>query len=120
MLWSIAGGPFEGKYRNAAIIHDYYCVLQSRPWRDTHLVFYNAMRAADVEERQAKLMYGAVYYFGPRWGIGVATRGPGGDPGVSPQQQRAMLEALNKWIVSDNPDVREIGHQLDTGEIPAR
>src|SRR6266436_814094 len=45
VFWSIAG-PFEGKYRDAAVVHDYYCVTQSRSWRDTHLMFYRAMRAS--------------------------------------------------------------------------
>jgi hypothetical protein len=24
-LWSIIGGPFEGRYRDASIVHDWYC-----------------------------------------------------------------------------------------------
>jgi hypothetical protein len=66
-LWSLIGGPFEGKYRNASVIHDYYCDVRSKPWRAVHRVFYNAMRVSDVSERRAKLMYAAVYFAGPRW-----------------------------------------------------
>jgi hypothetical protein len=116
-LWSIIGAPFEGKYRDAAVVHDYFCQVQSRPWRETHLVFVQAMRAAGVGERQAKLMYAGVYYFGPRWGIGVATRGPGAEV-ESIEQQKEMLKALDDWIGKENPDIPEIGRQLDTGRIP--
>src|SRR5262245_3676734 len=49
--------PFTGKYRSAAVIHDYYCRIQSRSWRDTHDVFYEAMRTAGVDARTAKVMW---------------------------------------------------------------
>src|SRR5262245_30343962 len=28
--------PFTGSYRDAAVIHDYYCQTKSRSWQDTH------------------------------------------------------------------------------------
>ena len=67
VLWSIMGGPFEGKYRDASVIHDYYCDTRLRPWRSVHRVFYNAMRVSGVSASRAKLMYAAVLYGGPRW-----------------------------------------------------
>jgi hypothetical protein len=67
MAWSLIGGPFEGKYRDASVIHDVACVMRNRPWRDTHLAFYTAMLASGVERSKAKIMYSAVYHFGPRW-----------------------------------------------------
>lgn len=70
ILWSYAGGPFAGPYRDASIIHDYYCDVKSRPWKDVHRAFYEAMRASGVREREAKEKYAAVYKFGPRWGPG--------------------------------------------------
>ena len=66
-FWSIAGSPFAGNYRNAAIIHDYYCQTRSRPWQDVHKMFLEAMIASAVPESQAQLLYLAVYRFGPRW-----------------------------------------------------
>jgi hypothetical protein len=66
-LWSIAGSPFTGKYRDASVIHDYYCDTRLRPWRDVHRVFYEAMIVSQVSEARAKVMYTAVYFAGPRW-----------------------------------------------------
>jgi len=66
-LWSIIGSPFTGNYLAAAIIHDFYCDLKSRDWRDVHSVFFDAMLANKVDSMQAKIMYYAVYRFGPRW-----------------------------------------------------
>lgn len=67
VAWSVIGAPFEGQYRKAAIIHDVACVERTRSWRATHRAFYTGMRAAGVGETQAKIMYAAVYHFGPRW-----------------------------------------------------
>lgn len=67
--WSIIGGPYEGAYRNASVIHDVACEQKKRRWQDVHRAFYTAMKASDVDSLKAKLMYAAVYHFGPRWGI---------------------------------------------------
>jgi len=66
-LWALIGGPFEGKYRDASIVHDHYCDLRSRAWEAVHRVFHDAMIVSGVGPDQAKLLYFAVYRFGPRW-----------------------------------------------------
>lgn len=68
VFWTFIGGPFEGKYRNASVVHDYECDVKQRPWRSVHRMFYNASRCGGVEETRAKVIYAAVYHFGPRWG----------------------------------------------------
>lgn len=65
--WSLVGGPFEGKYREASVIHDWYCALRVQPWQAVHLMFYEAMRANGVEQNAADRMYQAVRRFGPQW-----------------------------------------------------
>lgn len=72
--WSITGGPFEGKYRDASVIHDVACAEKKRPWPKVHQVFYDAMVASGVDGTAAKVMYAAVFHFGPRW----PTKPPGG------------------------------------------
>ncbi|EKT4097529.1 DUF1353 domain-containing protein [Stenotrophomonas maltophilia] len=71
MFWSVIGGPLDGDYRNASIIHDVYCVSRSMPWREVHRVFYEAMLSSKVDPYKARVMYAAVYHFGPRWNISV-------------------------------------------------
>jgi hypothetical protein len=69
-FWSIIGGPFEGQYRNASVIHDYYCESwkkHGRSWMSVHKAFYHAMLASGVPEAKAITMYIAVRQFGPRW-----------------------------------------------------
>jgi hypothetical protein len=74
VFWSFIGGPFEGKYRNASVVHDYECDVKKRPWPSVHRMFYNAARCGDVEQTKAKVMYAAVYHFGPRWGTNKGLR----------------------------------------------
>lgn len=66
-FWSFIGGPFEGAYIKASVIHDYYCDEKIRTEHDTHRNFYYGMRAAGVEDWKAKFMYWAVATFGPKW-----------------------------------------------------
>ena len=66
-FWRFIGGPFSGKYRDASVIHDVYCVLQDRPSPEVHAMFYEAMRARGVWRTKAFLMWMAVRVFGPRF-----------------------------------------------------
>lgn len=67
--WSIIGGPFEGKYRPSSVIHDVACVERKRPWEAVHQTFYTGILASGVSAAKAKIMYAAVYHFGPRWSV---------------------------------------------------
>lgn len=69
VAWSFVGGPLDGVYRNASVIHDVACIQRNKPWELVHLTFYYAMLASGVGERTAKILYAAVYAFGPRWGV---------------------------------------------------
>lgn len=67
VFWSYIGGPFEGKYRDASVVHDVACDRKTRTWQSTHLMFYQGVRRGGVGLVSGKIMYGAVYHFGPRW-----------------------------------------------------
>jgi hypothetical protein len=43
VFWSIIGGPFEGPYRQASVIHDRFCDTRTRSYADVHHMFYEAM-----------------------------------------------------------------------------
>lgn len=76
LAWSVIGGPFEGRYRKASVIHDVACDQRNRSWESVHEAFYNAMRLAGEDIIRAKVMYGAVYHFGPRWPLFFSTLVP--------------------------------------------
>lgn len=94
-FWTLIGGPWDGNYRDASIIHDFYCVRRNRSWQAVHRVFYEAMRARSVDPLKAKIMYYAVYRFGPRW-TKLSTK----VPSVGFDGQPTMV---NKTIVVDQP-----------------
>ena len=66
-FWSLIGGPFDGMYRNASVVHDFYCQVRTRPYRKVHNVFREAMETSGVSPRKSWLMFQAVNKFGPRW-----------------------------------------------------
>lgn len=103
-LWALYP-PFTGNYRSAAVIHDYYCDNEERSWQDTHKVFYFAMRAAHVDETTAKVMYSAVYLFGPRWGPGTAPGQRAAPVKATPEQQEKVVKELQALVAKDNPDL---------------
>ncbi len=106
-FWSIIGGPFEGKYRDASVIHDVACDEKSRPWLDVHRTFYYGMRCSGVPERKAKTMYYAVYKYGPRWSPGgTMSRDTMGSPGSASSQPTP--EEVADWIERENPSLAEI------------
>ena len=68
-FWSLIGGPFEGRFRKASVVHDAACGARERRWQDVHRMFHDACRCGGVGAAQAATMYYAVYHFGPRWRI---------------------------------------------------
>jgi hypothetical protein len=105
--WSIMGGPFEGPYRLAAVIHDAACVRKDRSWEATHLVFYQAMLTAHVDSVKAKIMYAAVYHFGPRWTLTASVNKRKGDA------TDAILQSLQLQTGSTNSKIQLETHSID-------
>ena len=110
-LWSVIGGPFTGKYREASVVHDYYCDVRNRAWEQTHWMFYEAMMANGVDPAQATIMYSAVHTFGPRW---VTVIGEDGQPqeivGTSPTTASKInaRDRLLELAVAPDADPKEI------------
>lgn len=71
-LQLLIGRPFDEGFVRAAVIHDHYCDKERknrvRNWRSTHRVFYEMLRTSHVPLVKSKVMYYAVYAFGPKWG----------------------------------------------------
>lgn len=125
-FWTIAGGPLEGKYRNASIVHDEACVRMTEPSQNVHLMFYEACRCGGMGEYQAKVLYAAVYHFGPKWKIRrvmeqMTKIGPKGKQQVVtvkrtvPMLERptedpatGVRDKLDAYIKSKNPSLADI------------
>ena len=100
-FWSVIGGPFEGRFRNASVVHDVACVDRSRPWRQVHRMFYEACRCGRVNVVKAKTMYYAVYHFGPRWRLDGRTLRDETPPPPSAREAAAIEAWFQTHDVSD-------------------
>lgn len=92
-FWNIIGGPYDGPYRDAAVIHDYYVETKSRPWEATNKMFYNAIRARGVSDSLALTMYAGVRYGGPRWDVAD----------TSNLQKQSRLSAVSAAMAGETP-----------------
>jgi hypothetical protein len=124
VFWSIIGAPYTGKYREASIIHDYYCATRSRHWKAVHKVFLDGMLARSVDNVQAQLMYLAVYRFGPRWDFDVDACFCKGCPTCAnpvlkrvakykPTYRDSDFEELRKKLVAGRSTLEELEDDAD-------
>jgi hypothetical protein len=115
-LWSLMGGPFEGKYRNGSVLHDVSYDQHNRPWQDCDRMFYNAMRCSGVSAAEAKTMYYALYKFGRHWKFPIKRAKPltpsellaeGELPRAIPVDTNEVNTARD-WIRNADPSLEEI------------
>jgi hypothetical protein len=106
-FWSFIGGPFEGEYLSASVIHDHYCRTRTRTAHDTHRNFFYGMRAANVPVWKARFMYWAVSTFGPDWKLSpVVTFKPSCVAGAIGTQVCTQVPSLDyKVVAQPSPDL---------------
>lgn len=104
LWWS--GGPYEGTYREASVVHDVYCAENPKTatWQAVHRMFYDAMLTSGVEKARALVMYGAVYRHGPRWAPPPGSPAPAGP---LPSRPTKPLEQ----------DVKDLESLVDSGKV---
>src|SRR6058998_461849 len=117
-LWSIMGGPFEGKYRNASVLHDVAYGEHNRPWQDCDRMFYYAMRCSGVSGIEAKTMFYALYRFGHHWKFPIKRAKPvkyqGGLVARGEEIPRAIpvnpaqIDDARDWISDTDPSLDQI------------
>jgi hypothetical protein len=76
-------------------------------------MFYTAMRCSGVDEQKAKVLYAAVYNFGPRWserGARTSRRAPAAMSGAAVPRIPTEAEAkrMETWIREANPSLEQI------------
>ena len=125
-LWSIMGGPFEGKYRNASVLHDVAYGEHNRPWQDCDRMFYYAMRCSGVSAVEAKTMFYALYRFGHHWKFPIKRAKPvkydgklvarGEEiPRAIPVNPEEVNQARD-WISDTDPTVEQIEQRANNEE----
>jgi hypothetical protein len=121
-LWSVMGGPFEGKYRNASVLHDVAYDRHERPWQDCDRMFYNAMRCSGVGAVEAGTMYYSLFKFGRHWKFPIRKAKPLSkkdrmalaEPAEPVEVARAIpvdsnqVDQARDWIRNSDPSLEEI------------
>ena len=124
-LWTFIGGPYDGPYRDAAVIHDYFCDKKSRTWEETHAMFLEAAVKRGVPESTAQTMYAGILYGGPRWAAPLTkaqvlaqtnTRGQV-DTGTvkreATKSEKEQFEELKRWIEQAKPTPEQIAKRVE-------
>ena len=117
-LWSVMGGPFEGQYRNASVLHDVAYEKHNRPWQDCDRMFYNAMRCSGVNAVEAKTMYYTLYKFGHHWKFPIKRGKPVKYEGQMVARAEEIRRAIpvnptqineaREWINNTDPTIEQI------------
>ena len=107
-LWTFIGGPYDGPYRDAAILHDYFCTTKSRSWEDTHVMFLEASLKRGTTDSIAQTMYAGILYGGPRWPAPAVAKkaqlGPSfGSPATPMRQSSRLAQAQVPGTPSKSP-----------------
>jgi hypothetical protein len=123
-LWSFMGGPFEGRYRNASVLHDVAYGNQKRPWQDCDRMFYYAMRCSGVSAVEAKTMFYALYRFGRHWKFPIKRGKPVKFDGQLVARAEAIPRAIpvnpaeinetRDWIQNADPSLEQIEQKANT------
>jgi hypothetical protein len=116
-LWSLMGGPFEGKYRNASVLHDVSYDQKTRPWSECDRMFYNAMRCSGVSAVEAGTMYYSLRRFGRHWEAPKATPVKVGEDIVARAQpvNQGDINATRDWIRDSGPSLEQIEKRAGAG-----
>ena len=123
-LWSIMGGPFEGRYRNASVLHDVAYGDKKRPWQDCDRMFYYAMRCSGVSAVEAKTMFYALYKFGHHWKFPIKRAKPVKFDGQLVARAEPIPRAIpvnpveindaRDWIQNADPSLEQIEQRANT------
>src|SRR5881397_3847413 len=123
-LWSVMGGPFEGRYRNASVLHDVAYGDKKRPWQDCDRMFYYAMRCSGVSATEAKTMFYALYKFGHHWRFPIKRAKPVKFEGQLVARAEPIPRAIpvnpaeineaRDWIQNADPSLEQIEQRAGT------
>lgn len=115
---AVSDGRFDEKFLKAAVVHDAYCQdinedrcpkqYRTTPWREVHRMFYEGCLVGHTPELRAKIMFAAVWLFGPRWDDPVA------EVKELPEDARLIgLSGSMNWIEENDPNIEDIESDLE-------
>ncbi len=119
---AVSDGRFDEKFLKAAVVHDAYCQdinkercpeqYRTLPWKDVHRMFYDGCLAGRTPQLRAKIMFAAVWLFGPRWDDPAAD-----EARELPDETRLIgLSGSMDWIEQNDPNIEDIQSDLEQRE----
>ena len=131
-LWTVVGGPYSGPYRDASVIHDYFCYTKSRAWDAVHKAFLEAALNRGTPEWKARFMYAGILLKGPRWPVSKTTGMFGSfsfaellvpsakaqnptspAPSAAGKTDAQIFQELQVWIEKDKPSLDQIRKRVE-------
>jgi hypothetical protein len=133
-LWAVVGGPYSGPYRDAAVIHDYYCYTKQRKWEEVHDVFLEAALNRGTPEWKAQYMFAGILLKGPRWPTPRSSEiygrfshaqfipsaraqtpppAPKAAPSAAGKTDAQIFEELRIWIEKEKPTRDQIRQRIE-------
>ena len=113
LLGDLLGSPFEGSFRNAAMVYESATQRRTENWDEAQRMFFEAAVAEGVAQRDAKVMYLLLAIQGSRWEV-PGSRCFGSCHGVSgplewrPVINEARTAELVNWVRTADPTIEEI------------
>lgn len=118
-LWAPVNLPLTDAYRDATILHTYYCKSKKENWFFTHRMFYEACLTAGIAETRAKILFAAVFANVQRWtpvygksSISSTTLSFQGYQLYTVSILESDFNQIIGWIEKTNPGLDEIVVQL--------
>lgn len=105
-LWTMVGSPFTGEYRRASVVHDVGCQERTSTWQEVHRMFYSACLCGGVGKLKAKIMFAAVYHFGPRWSLNGDVFSEARD--TLSEEEESDFSLLSQQIEQEDMSIEEI------------
>lgn len=118
----LSGHPFEGGFRQSAVVYDHAAKQQTQPWQEAQKMFFEASVAEGILPIEAKVMFLLINATGPRWVV----RGESscfnqchhtGDPELvwRPLVDDEPVLGLIGWVRDEDPSMQEIEQRV--GEV---
>ena len=114
LLCDLVGSPYEGSFRNAAMVYESATQRRTEKWDEAQRMFFEAAVAEGVALRDAKVMYLLLAIQGSRWEVLGSSRCFGSCHGVSgplewrPVINEARTGELVNWVRTADPKLEEI------------
>ena len=116
---TLMGHPFEGGFRNTAVIYDYVVKDMTQPWPEAQRMFFEASIVEGVLPNEAKIMYTLMNAGGTRWAERRSSscfnscHAGDGELSWRPLVDDDKVIALVSWVRQTDPSLEDIERRVE-------